>query len=588
MKKKLIWFMVSSLVVASLVITSCAAPAEEEVEEEKEEEWVSEIEEEEEVEEVSLVASKEPVYGGSLTISCGSGESFDPVGGRAGQAAVFPQVMDRLGEGDWAKGPGGTNECLMMSPMFDYLKCGRGFIIESWEQTGPLTYVGHVRPGIKFNACLPHVKAIVQDRELIAEDIYYCWDRALNWPGRREGMAQYLESINVVDRYTIEYVLSKPYFNVVGSLFSGRFIYPREPVDEFGDYGDWHNLCGSGPFIVTDFISDASWTVQKNPDYWRYDELNPEYQLPYLDTVRGLIIMDRMTQLSALRTGKLDVLWRVTPDEIKTLEVSNPELQWRQAPQDDSRPIFHMRLDEPPLDDARIRRALVMAINMQEIVDSLYEGDGEPFVQVACSIWPDWYVPREELPEDIQEIWSYNPVKARELLDEALGPGAELEFDVGCVAGYVDQVAIFQAQWNAIGINANIATMEHGSMQEQLRGETYHGMIAQGGVIRMPYQEAMGPQDFHPGENYEDPIWEAMIEEMQVTIDPDEQWTIYEQARNHLLRNPIHIRFPHPYIRTYWQPWIGGYHGEFTIGGSWSALYARIWCDTTVKTAMGR
>jgi len=129
--------------------------------------------------------------------------------------------------------------------------------------------------------------------------------------------------------------------------------------------------------------------------------------------------------------------------------------------------------------------------------------------------------------------------------------------------------------------------MEGGAMRQVLRAETYSGMTATNGVIRMPYQEAMGPQDFHPGENFEDPIWEAMIDEMMITLDPDEQWTLYEQARNHLLRNPIHIRFPHPHIYTYWQPWIGGYHGEFTLGGAWAALYARMWCDQAVKTAMG-
>jgi len=587
MKNRLIWLIVSSLVVASLVITSCAAPVEEEVEEE-EKEWVSEVEEVEEVEEVALVASKEPIYGGSFIYSTGAATGFDPGEGNAGEASCHLMVLDQVGGGSWAKAPGGTNECPWMSPMYDWNSCGRLQLLESWEQTGPLTYVGHLRKGIKFNAALPETRTLVGDREVTAEDIYYVWDRQLNNPTLRVRMAAYLDLINVVDRYTIEFVLTKPYYNAAGGLFYGpERIYAREPVDTYGDLNDWHNLAGSGPFIMTDYITDVSWTVERNPDYWGYDELHPENRLPYLDNVKGLIIQDRMTQLSALRTGKLDMVNRITPDEATTLAVSNPELQRRAQLQTDSRPIFHMRLDEPPLDDARIRRALVMAIDSEEIINSVYHGNGEAFVQVALSVWPDWYVPLDELPEDIQEIWGYNPEGAREILDAALGPGVELEFDVGCVAGYVDQVVIMQSLWDAIGVKVNIVTLEHGAMQQTLRGESYHGMIAQGGVQRMPYQEAMGPQDFHPGENFEDPIWEAMIDEMNVTTDPDEQWAIFEQARNHLLRNPVHIRFPHPYIYTYWQPWIGGYHGEANLGGDNGQLNARIWCDQEVKKAMG-
>jgi len=588
MPRKLMWMMVSGLIVASLLVASCAAPTEEEVVEEEEEEWVSEIEEEEEVEEVSLVASKEPLYGGTITVAPGIGAGFDPVSGPAtGQQDVDQLCMDRTGTGDWGKGPGGTNECPWMSPMYTALDCGKGQIIESVEQTGPLTYVGHVRPGIKFNACLPHIKAIVNDREVVADDIYYVWDRALNYPGIRVGMAEYIEAINVVDRYTIEFVMSKPFYDPIGALFYGTKIYPHEVIDEYGGIDDWRNLAGSGPFILTDYVTDSAATFKKNPDYWRYDDLNPENRLPYVDTYRQLAIDDRMTQLSAMRTGKIDIMWRVVPDEAITFEVSNPELLRRKALQEDSRPMFHIRCDEPPFDDVSIRRALVMAIDFQDIVDSYYGGEGSALTHVQCELWPDWYTPLEELPEDIQEIWGHSPDKARELLDDALGPGASLEFNINTPGFLVDEVLIFQEAWNTIGLEANVNTMEGGVLNSQLKAGEYHGISAWNGVIRNPYPGAIQPQDYNPGENFEDPIWEAMREEMMITTDLAEQRVLYEQARNHLLRNPIHIRFPHPYIYTYWQPWIGGYRGEFSPG-AWTDLYASIWCDTAVKKAMGR
>ena len=230
-----------------------------------------------------------------------------------------------------------------------------------------------------------------------------------------------------------------------------------------------------------------------------------------------------------------------------------------------------------------------MSIDKQDIVDSYFEGEGEPFCMVAAPIlFPDWYVPLEELPEDIQEIWGYNPEKARELLDEALGPGVEIDFDLISIADTMDQCVVLQSYWNDVGLNANLVAVEEGSYRNLVQdNEDYHGLAAHNGGLQEPYREAMLPHDFYPGVNFEDPIWEALQDEMQVTTDPDEQWTLYEQARNHFLRNVPIIRFPHPYVYAYWQPWLGGYHGEYSPG-NYGVLWAHLWVDQTVKRAYGR
>jgi len=589
MTKKLIWLMISGLIVTSLLVASCAAPVEEEVVEEEEEEFVSEIEEVEEVEEVALEASKTPIYGGTFTFSTDMYGGFGgPPLGTPGRSGATNPVMEVMGWGDWAKGPQGTEECGYNDPTLDVVNCGRGTLIESWEQTGPLTFVGHIRPGVKFNAALPATRAIVGDREFVAEDLFHRWDTALNTPGVRVSMAEYLESINVIDRYTIEYVLTKPFYAAIANLFYMPTAFPREIVDEFGDWSDWHNMCGTGPFILTDLVEGASLTFERNTEYWDYDELRPEYQLPYVDRLKQLVIVDRMTEIAGLRTGKLDYLINITPDEANALEQTNPELLRRQVLAPDSRPMFNIRLDEPPFDDVRVRQAMVMALDFQEIVDTYWRGDGVAFCEPADPIlFPQWFVPLEELPEDIQKIRTYDPVAARQLLDEAIGPGAELEFEINVIAMMVDPALVFQAYWEEIGAHGTINTLEGGTLRDMQKAGTFHGMIAQNAVKRPPYRHAMEPQDFYPGENYEmDPIWEALQDEMIGTIDPDEQWDLYEQARNFQLRYVPHIRFPHPFVNWYWQPWLGGYEGE-TFIGHYGPLYARLWIDQTVKKAMG-
>ena len=62
--------------------------------------------------------------------------------------------------------------------------------------------------------------------------------------------------------------------------------------EQYGDYSDWKNVVGTGPFILTDYVEGVSKTYAKNPDYWGYDEKYPENRLPYIDQLRALFIAE--------------------------------------------------------------------------------------------------------------------------------------------------------------------------------------------------------------------------------------------------------------------------------------------------------
>jgi len=79
-----------------------------------------------------------------------------------------------------------------------------------------------------------------------------------------------------------------------------------------GDINDWHHAIGTGPFILTDFVSGSSATLVKNPNYFGHDERYPQNQLPYVDNLSVLIIPDDATALAGLRTGKIDALDQIS------------------------------------------------------------------------------------------------------------------------------------------------------------------------------------------------------------------------------------------------------------------------------------
>ena len=106
-----------------------------------------------------------------------------------------------------------------------------------------------------------------------------------------------------------------------------------EVIKEHGDYADWRNVVGTGPYRLTDHVEDTSATWEKNPDYWGYDEKFPDNRLPYIDTLKSLLIADLSARLAAIRTGKIDMISNTGDahisniEHIESLQDTNPEIE---------------------------------------------------------------------------------------------------------------------------------------------------------------------------------------------------------------------------------------------------------------------
>ena len=73
------------------------------------------------------------------------------------------------------------------------------------------------------------------------------------------------------------------------------WILPAEVIERYGDYKDWRNVVGTGPWILTDYIEGVSKSYIKNPDYWGFDEKYPGNRLPYSDQLRALLMPEEAT-----------------------------------------------------------------------------------------------------------------------------------------------------------------------------------------------------------------------------------------------------------------------------------------------------
>src|SRR6266705_3254375 len=197
-------------------------------------------------------------------------------------------------------------------------------LAERWEELDDLTYVFHLRQGVKW-----HNKPPVNGRELVAEDVKFTFDRFL---GEKANPLRYIleavDKVEVVDRYTVKFLLHEPFVWLLDVLANplGTWIIPREVVEQFGDLKKAESAIGTGPFLLERYEPNVKTVFKRHPDYFLKDQ-------PYVDGVEWLVVNDPSAALAMYRTGLLDCgpshWWSVPLEEVDALKKTHPHLQYQ-------------------------------------------------------------------------------------------------------------------------------------------------------------------------------------------------------------------------------------------------------------------
>ncbi|MBI2829577.1 MAG: hypothetical protein HYX81_00290, partial [Chloroflexi bacterium] len=242
---------------------------------------------------------------------------FEDVVGLPYSAITAFMTNERLLVGDWAKGPAGgfgSNETDWTVPS-DRMNLKTGQVTESWDiDLGPelSSVTWHIRKGMHW-ALNPNSEAsrLVNGRELTAEDVLFSLNQVAT--DKRAYIYRTLPELRAAkitqpDQWSVKIEIKTDTFYTALTRFGDYVeIVPPEVVKKYGTMTDWRNSVGTGPFMLTDFVSGGSATLDRNPNYWMKDPIGPGKgnQLPYLDSVKILIIKDLSTLYAALRTAKI-------------------------------------------------------------------------------------------------------------------------------------------------------------------------------------------------------------------------------------------------------------------------------------------
>jgi peptide/nickel transport system substrate-binding protein len=448
----------------------------------------------------------------------------------------------------------------------------RKTLAESWEMVDPSTWDVHLRKGVKFHNVPP-----VHGREMTAEDVQYSYALLKDKSGY-SNRAALVKEVEVKDKYTARFHLTLPdlhfYLNVVNSL--SPIIVPREAVEAPG--GLAQHPIGTGAFMLKKFVHGEGALLVKNPDYYLRDKEGRP--LPYVDAVRLIFTKDAATELALFRAKQLDVMRLSTLDMLYELIKTVPDLQLYRIPSLGwSDYGLTLALDKAPFNDARVRRALSMAINRDVVAEVINRGDAAlygPFPWVMAG-----YTKREEYTyENLGPHYQYNPKQAKALLAEAGYPkGFEMTIEwaegQGSVFGEFAQLLV--RFFEEVGIRAKLKQLETATWVTKMYGTQpfTDGLIAPSPFgagpsfmdwVYLPFHSS-SPKTINRG-GVRDPKLDALLDAWRVA--PGEQRlaiqrAIWDHLREQVYRLstivPPHYRVGQAYVHAGGNPycWFPGY-----------------------------
>jgi peptide/nickel transport system substrate-binding protein len=281
-----------------------------------------------------------------------------------------------------------------------------GGLASSWEELdGGTRYRFHLRQGISFHDGTPfNADAVVFNfRRIIDPGFKYYYERA---SALKKGPLQFVKSVDKVDDYTVDFVLSRPWSVFLSQL--GGWLAPGLPlimspksIETYGNEGVNAHPSGTGPFMITSIQPGVKIVAERNPHYWN----GPQ---PYLDKITYVVMPEQSTRVFALERGEVDMITQLSPDNIERLKGEGFSVV--EGPISNQMWYMAINTTDPPLNDVRVRQAINYAINRKAIASNLLKGICIPADNIVFPTSP-LYSTAERYP--------YDPAKAKALLAEA-------------------------------------------------------------------------------------------------------------------------------------------------------------------------
>ncbi|GIO99186.1 glutathione ABC transporter substrate-binding protein [Paenibacillus lautus] len=400
-------------------------------------------------------------------------------------------------------------------------------LAESWKAIDELTWEFKLRQGVKFTDGSPF------NAEVVKANIDRMQDPEVASP--RASLVGMIKEVKVVDEYTVQLVTEYAFSPLLAHLAHSavgmisaeaiKLDYEKVKAGEKGGAYLAQNPVGTGVFKLESWNPGQEVKLVANADYWG-DKAKVE-------RVTFKVVSEEGTRIAELETGYAHIIDPVSPSSISRIESTDGMSLNRQASL--SLSYIGFNNDKKPFNDVRVRQALSMAIDKDEIISGIYEGTGIPAVGPLA---PDV----NGYDATVKPI-EHNIDKAKELLKEA---GYEGGFSTTIwtndnperikVAEYV------QSKLKELNVEVKIEVVEWGAYLAQT-AEGKHDMFILGwstvtadadyGMYELFHSKNVG----EPGNRTftKDPELDKLLDAGRKENDPEQRKLIYKQAQEKLV-----------------------------------------------------
>lgn len=429
-------------------------------------------------------------------------------------------VFDRLFETRPADGSAVIEKSLVS----DYSVSGDG-----------LTYDFTLRDGIVFS----------NGSRLTASDVQFSFERLLKAAKENteiplqvlggedvmNGKADSLEGFRVTDDTHFSVTLTEPNAGFLAELSSPVMSIADAETMTAGFGRVPAETIGSGPYIVTEWVSNDHYTLVYNEKYWGSE--------PSVKKLIVKVIPDAMSQNLMFQNGELDIL------NLKNLDSAIVASTYKTKPADRiaSTPevgmvFLMMNEDQQYLRDVNVRRAIGMAIDRDQIIQGIYMGDAEKENGVIpIGIW-GYNAALEGFPCD--------PEGAKALLKEAGYKNGEIRFELSMDSTAPTNIQLLYAfisdQLKKVGIEAKVASYDHAGWLARRSSGTMDSFVARWGMDYNDPANIMytffGSEEFTKARslNYHDTAVIARVSAARAIVDDAARMAEYQALEKKLIQ----------------------------------------------------
>jgi peptide/nickel transport system substrate-binding protein len=390
-----------------------------------------------------------------------------------------------------------------------------GDLAESWSTPDPLTYVFHLRRGVRFH----------DGRALTSADVKATFEFIMNPANKspKRGALRMVSSIETPDDSTVIFHLSQPYASFSVNLIPSAIgIVPANAGADFS-----RHPIGSGAFRFVQQSQDEEVIVERNPGYF--------HDTPQITRVRFRVVPDGVVRALELRKGSADLeMSSLSPDIIPVI-ARQPALAVSERTGTNFT-YLGFNLEDPLLSHRELRQALAFATDRQALIRYLLNGQAK---LAAGVLPPDHWAAEADVAQ-----YPYEPARAEQVLETAGFPrrqdGVRLRLTLKCSTEEQARLigAGLQEQWRRVGVALELRPLELATLFSdvgkgnfQITFQRWVGANTDPDFFEFAFSSKRFPPDGANRGHYRNPRIDALTNQIRVEMNQEKRKALCSEVQ---------------------------------------------------------